>query len=160
MKQKLALSCALIHRPKTLFLDEPTTGVDAVSRKEFWELLRTLREEGITIMVSTPYMDEASQCDRVGLLQQGKLMDVNTPQGLRDSFGRTILGVKSDDMLGLLQYSKSREEVEQAYPFGERHHVVLKNGVSHLQFPEGVDVLKVEPDIEDCFISLMGTHAG
>jgi ABC-2 type transport system ATP-binding protein len=160
MKQKLALSCALIHRPKTLFLDEPTTGVDAVSRKEFWELLRSLRAEGITIMVSTPYMDEASLCDRVGLIQQGRMLGVDTPQQLRNAFGKKLLSVKGPDMLQLLRQLQNREEVENAYPFGEHHHVVLKASANALHLPEGIEVQIVEPDIEDCFISLMRSHAG
>lgn len=160
MKQKLALSCALIHRPKTLFLDEPTTGVDAVSRKEFWELLRSLKEEGITIMVSTPYMDEASLCDRVALMQQGSIMDVDTPDGLRQSFGSKLLAVKSRDMLALLKQLQAMPEVEHAYPFGEKHHVVLKTGVGNLVFQDQVEVEEILPDIEDCFISLMRAHVG
>jgi ABC-type multidrug transport system ATPase subunit len=159
MKQKLALSCALIHRPQTLFLDEPTTGVDAVSRKEFWELLRSLRAEGITIMVSTPYMDEASLCDRVGLIQQGSIMGVDTPQQLRKAFGKKLLSVKGPDMLQLLKQLQNMEEVENAYPFGEHHHAVLKASAHALYLPDGIEVQEVEPDIEDCFISLMRSHA-
>jgi ABC-type multidrug transport system ATPase subunit len=160
MKQKLALSCALIHRPKTLFLDEPTTGVDAVSRKEFWELLRSLRAEGITIMVSTPYMDEASLCDRVGLIQQGRMMGADTPQHLRNAFGKKLLSVKGPDMLQLLKQLQNMEEVENAYPFGEHHHAVLKASAHALHLLAGIEVQAVEPDIEDCFISLMRSHAG
>lgn len=160
MKQKLALSCALIHRPQTLFLDEPTTGVDAVSRKEFWELLRSLRAEGITIMVSTPYMDEASLCDRVGLIQQGRIMGVDTPQQLRNAFGKKLLSVKGPDMLQLLRQLQHMEGVENAYPFGEHHHAVLKTSADALHLPDGIEVQEVEPDIEDCFISLMRSHAG
>lgn len=159
MKQKLALSCALIHRPRILFLDEPTTGVDAVSRKEFWELLRSLRAEGITIMVSTPYMDEASLCDRVGLIQSGKIMQVNTPDGLRSSFGKKILAVQGPDMLSVLDYFKQLDGVEDAYPFGEKHHVVLKENVFSVHIPEGIEVAEAQVDIEDCFISLMKSHA-
>src|ERR1044072_7048565 len=102
MKQKLALSCALIHKPSVLFLDEPTTGVDAVSRKEFWEMLRSLKKQGITILVSTPYMDEASLCDRVALIQSGKILSINTPQGVVNEYGRKLFAVKSADMLHLL----------------------------------------------------------
>jgi len=160
MKQKLALSCALIHKPKALFLDEPTTGVDAVSRKEFWELLRSLRNEGITILVSTPYMDEASLCDRVGLIQTGNIMQVNTPAGLRASFGKKILAVRSNEMLKTLELFKNMEGVEDAYPFGEKHHVVLKENVHQLNIPEGIEVEEAAVDIEDCFISLMKSHVG
>lgn len=163
MKQKLALSCALIHRPTVLFLDEPTTGVDAVSRKEFWEMLRSLKQQGITILVSTPYMDEASLCDRVALMQNGKLLSVNTPAGVRASFGKPLLAIKSDKMLPLLKDLKQFPEVADAYPFGEYHHAVMKAGYdehrlnSYLQ-QQGhtdVEVKTIEPDIEDCFMDLM-----
>src|SRR6476660_8906495 len=127
MKQKLALSCALIHRPTVLFLDEPTTGVDAVSRKEFWEMLKRLKQQDITILVSTPYMDEAGLCDRVALIQSGKILSINTPKGVVDQFGKKLYAVKSSDMLHLLNDLKKHEEVEDAYPFGEFHHVVMKN---------------------------------
>ena len=161
MKQKLALSCALIHRPSVLFLDEPTTGVDAVSRKEFWEMLKKLKQQGITILVSTPYMDEAGLCDRVALVQSGKILSVNTPQGVVDGFGKKLLAVKSSDMLHLLNDLKNCGEVEDAYPFGEYHHAVMKSGgeqalKNYLQ-PTGrqYELKEVEPDIEDCFIALM-----
>jgi ABC-2 type transport system ATP-binding protein len=163
MKQKLALSCALIHRPSVLFLDEPTTGVDAVSRKEFWEMLRSLKQQGITILVSTPYMDEASLCDRVALMQNGKLLSVNTPAGVRASFGKPLLAIKADKMLPLLNDLKHSPDVEEAYPFGEYHHAVMKAGydkgrlTAYLQ-QQGhgsVEVKEIEPDIEDCFMDLM-----
>jgi len=161
MKQKLALSCALIHRPSVLFLDEPTTGVDAVSRKEFWEMLKRLKEQGITILVSTPYMDEASMCDRVALIQSGKILSINTPKGIVDEFGKKLLAVKSHDMLRLLNDLKNCEAVEDAYPFGEYHHVVLKaNGEESLnnflkQTGRQYELKEEKPDIEDCFIALM-----
>jgi ABC-2 type transport system ATP-binding protein len=163
MKQKLALSCALIHRPSVLFLDEPTTGVDAVSRKEFWDMLGRLKEQGITILVSTPYMDEASLCDRVALLQNGEILNVNTPEGVINSFDKPLLAVKSRRMLPLLEDLKSFEGGLNAYPFGEFHHLVLKKGVDetsakiYLQ-QKGYDDLqmqKIKPDIEDCFIARM-----
>jgi ABC-type multidrug transport system ATPase subunit len=155
MKQKLALCCALIHKPTVLFLDEPTTGVDAVSRKEFWEMLRKLKQEGITILVSTPYMDEASLCDRVALIQDGKILQVNTPQGITSQFGRKLLAAKSDHMLALLKELKSTAGVEDAYPFGEYHHVVLKPGTQDIPVAEGVTVKETQPNIEDCFMALM-----
>ena len=161
MKQKLALSCALIHRPSVLFLDEPTTGVDAVSRKEFWEMLKKLKQQGITILVSTPYMDEAGMCDRVALIQSGKILSINTPQGVVNEFGKTLLAVKSNDMLHLLNDLKQYEEVADAYPFGEYHHVVMKSGNekelnNYLQKTNRqYEVKQVQPDIEDCFIALM-----
>src|SRR5215831_12868889 len=122
MKQKLALSCALIHRPTILFLDEPTTGVDAVSRKEFWEMLRRLKEQGITILVSTPYMDEAELCDRVALIQSGKILTINTPRGIIDEFKKPLLAARAANMLHLLNDLKKYEGVESAYPYGEYHH--------------------------------------
>lgn len=159
MKQKLALSCALIHKPKVLFLDEPTTGVDAVSRKEFWELLKNLKAQGITIMVSTPYMDEAALCDRVGLIQNGTLMQVSTPGGLRESFGKKVLALRGTHLLKIADSLKLMSGVEAVYPFGEVHHLVLKEGISHIELPVGIQAEEVEPDIEDCFISLMKSHA-
>ncbi len=161
MKQKLALSCALIHRPSVLFLDEPTTGVDAVSRKEFWEMLRRLKEQGITILVSTPYMDEASLCDRVALIQSGRIMQIDTPAGIVKQFGKKLLAVKSNNMLDLLNILNDQDVVENAYPFGEYHHVVLKNGGGDILRNElnrkGVvfDMEEAEANIEDCFIRLM-----
>ncbi|MBN8876028.1 MAG: ABC transporter ATP-binding protein [Sphingobacteriales bacterium] len=161
MKQKLALSCALIHYPSVLFLDEPTTGVDAVSRKEFWEMLRRLKEKGITILVSTPYMDEASLCDRVALMQEGKLMSVNTPSGIVEQFGKPLLAVRSGNMLQLLRDLKQCREVEDAYPFGEYHHAVMKKDFSQqeleacLKNHPGVTIKAIQPDIEDCFMDLM-----
>ena len=163
MKQKLALSCALIHRPTVLFLDEPTTGVDAVSRKEFWEMLRSLKQQGITILVSTPYMDEASLCDRVALMQNGKLLSVNTPAGVRASFGKPLLAIKADKMLPLLKDLKQFPEVEDAYPFGEYHHAVMKAGYDEKKLESylqqhghaALEVKVIEPDIEDCFMDLM-----
>jgi ABC-type multidrug transport system ATPase subunit len=163
MKQKLALSCALIHRPSVLFLDEPTTGVDAVSRKEFWDMLQRLKQQGITILVSTPYMDEASLCDRVALMQGGQILSINTPEGVIDSFDKPLLAVKGNRMLPLLEDLKAYEGAEDAYPFGEYHHLVLKKGANetnaktYLQqkgYTEA-SVQKIRPDIEDVFMALM-----
>lgn len=166
MKQKLALSCALIHRPSVLFLDEPTTGVDAVSRKEFWEMLRRLKQQGITILVSTPYMDEASLCDRVALIQQGSIMSIDTPQGIIDQFRQPVMAVKAGNMLRLLNELKTFSGQVDAYPFGEFHHVVLKDEQKEEELrkflaekkPEGLEIKKIRPDIEDCFMALMKTH--
>lgn len=161
MKQKLALSCALIHRPTVLFLDEPTTGVDAVSRKEFWEMLKRLKEQGITILVSTPYMDEAAMCDRVALLQTGKILSINTPQGIVNAFGKKIAAVKSNNMLQLLELIKTSGLVEDVYPFGEYHHAILKgNEIGPLQFflqenNAGAEIKETTANIEDCFMALM-----
>lgn len=163
MKQKLALSCALIHRPVVLFLDEPTTGVDAVSRREFWEMLQRLRQQGITILVSTPYMDEAALCDRVLLMQEGEALSIGTPGEIIKSFSKKILAVKSERMFPLLKDVEARKEVEDSYAFGEYHHVILKEGYDETgfrQFLENrghsqLEVRPVEPNIEDCFMHLM-----
>jgi ABC-type multidrug transport system ATPase subunit len=162
MKQKLALSCALIHRPSVLLLDEPTTGVDAVSRKEFWEMLKRLKQQGITILVSTPYMDEASLCDRIALIQEGKILSLNTPSGIIREFGKPLLAAKASNMLHLLNSLKASGEVADAYPFGEYHHVVMKGTgreerlISEIKnkIPEA-ELITVKPDIEDCFMALM-----
>lgn len=162
MKQKLALSCALIHKPSVLLLDEPTTGVDAVSRKEFWEMLKNLKKQGITILVSTPYMDEASLCDRIALVQNGEVLSLDTPKGVTDSFDRPLLAAKSGDMLTLLKKLKAAPGVEDAYPFGEYHHVVLQKNYNKNDFQsfisaqqQHVEVIPAEANIEDCFMKLM-----
>ncbi len=162
MKQKLALSCALIHRPSVLFLDEPTTGVDAVSRKEFWDMLKKLKQQGITILASTPYMDEASLCDRVALIQEGKLLSVNTPAGVINEFDRPLLAAKAGNMLELLKELKTLPMVEDAYPFGEYHHVVLKEKGDEEElrqalnaYSKPVELISETPNIEDCFMALM-----
>src|SRR5689334_14190442 len=159
MKQKLALSCALIHKPSVLFLDEPTTGVDAVSRKEFWEMLRNLKRQGITILVSTPYMDEASLCDRVALIQNGEILSVDSPEGVIASFKQPLVAVKDDNMLQLLNDLQQFEGVQDAYPFGEYHHVVLKNDYTESAVAEYLKqhhyehaaIQSIKADIEDCF---------
>jgi len=158
MKQKLALSCALVHKPDVLFLDEPTTGVDAVSRKEFWDMLKGLKQQGITILVSTSYMDEASLCDEVALIQSGKILQINSPQNIIQQFGRKIIAAKSNNMLQLLSEVKQLADVEDAYPFGEYHHIVLKKGINHLTLPTHVTTIAAEPNIEDCFMALMKTN--
>jgi ABC-type multidrug transport system ATPase subunit len=163
MKQKLALSCALIHRPSVLFLDEPTTGVDAVSRKEFWDMLKGLKQQGITILVSTPYMDEAELCDRVALMQSGNILSINTPKGITENFGKPLLAVRSSKMFSLLNDLKVFESAEDVYAFGEYHHLVLKKNTDKAivqQFIQSkghqdIEVLEANPVIEDCFISLM-----
>lgn len=164
MKQKLALSCALIHRPSVLFLDEPTTGVDAVSRKEFWELLRGLQATGISILVSTPYMDEASLCDRVALMQEGRVMGINTPKGITSNFAKPLYAIRADNMYELMQRLQQSEAVESCYPFGQHHHVVFKNSklgsdeIRNLVAPlasGAPEISRIEPTIEDSFMALM-----
>jgi len=162
MKQKLALSCALIHKPSVLLLDEPTTGVDAVSRKEFWEMLKKLKKQGITILVSTPYMDEAGLCDRIALVQNGKLLSLNTPEGVTNSFDKPLLAAKSSDMLRLLKHLKAAPGVVDAYPFGEYHHVVLNKNYNRPELENFIingqadaEIIEAAPNIEDCFMNLM-----
>jgi len=164
MKQKLALSCALIHRPSVLFLDEPTTGVDAVSRKEFWELLRQLQKQKITILVSTPYMDEASLCDRVALIQEGKILDIDSPQGITGKFKKPIWSFSAKNMYHLMLELKDLDIVESCYPFGQVHHVIFKNEnvrmeeVQKVLQAKGYEEVRIEPikaSIEDSFMDLM-----
>jgi ABC-type multidrug transport system ATPase subunit len=163
MKQKLALSCALIHRPVVLFLDEPTTGVDAVSRKEFWEMLQGLKQQGITILVSTPYMDEAALCDRVLLMQEGNTLSIGTPEEITNSFSQTLIAVKSEKMYQLLKDLPQWKEIEDSYSFGEYHHAVMKEGFNEdalRKFLEdkghkNLEMHSVQPNIEDCFLHLM-----
>jgi len=165
MKQKLALSCALIHRPKVLFLDEPTTGVDPVSRQEFWEMLQNLKKAGITILVSTPYMDEASLCDRVALIQDGTILSVATPAKIIQDFAKPLLAVKSDNLHHLNQDLKSFEHTDSVYIFGEYLHYTEKNyqNTKRLQnYLEqkghtGLEIKEIPPTIEDCFMEL-STH--
>lgn len=161
MKQKLALSCALIHRSNVLFLDEPTTGVDAVSRREFWDMLSQLKTQGITILVSTPYMDEASRCDRIALCNEGHILGVNTPQNFVHDFNEMLYGIRAKDMFGLLQRARSIEGVAACYPFGEYHHLIANDNfnpsifTSQLSDIEGLEICTQEPSIEDVFIKLM-----
>lgn len=161
MKQKLALSCALIHRPDVLFLDEPTTGVDAVSRREFWDMLSQLKTQGITILVSTPYMDEASRCDRIALCNEGHILGVNTPQNFVHDFNEMLYGIRAKDMFSLLQSARSIEGVAACYPFGEYHHLIANDNfnpsifTSQLSDLVGLEICRQEPTIEDVFIKLM-----
>ncbi|MCX6259843.1 MAG: ABC transporter ATP-binding protein [Bacteroidia bacterium] len=163
MKQKLALSCALIHKPGLLVLDEPTTGVDAVSRAEFWEMLRKLRQHNITILVSTPYMDEAMRCDRVALIQGGKILSVDQPERIRDGFTSRLFTVKAADKYRLILSLRKYPETNTAYPFGDSVHVTFINNrydESLLSFlkSEGIENVNIEESkagIEDRFLELM-----
>lgn len=164
MKQKLALSCALIHKPSILFLDEPTTGVDAVSRKEFWEMLKRLKQQGITIIVSTPYMDEATLCDRIALIDSGKILSVDTPEGIVNSFRGKLYAVKSDNMHQLIIDLRAFEDTRTCFAFGTHHHISFKDSerdytreVSdylHVKGHKNVEIQPVQPSIEDCFIDM------
>lgn len=161
MKQKLALSCALIHCPSVLFLDEPTTGVDAVSRSEFWDMLSNLKKQGITILVSTPYMDEASRCDRIALMNEGRILGIDTPENMVKAFDLPLYGVKAKNMFALLEVVRKQPGVLNCYPFGEMHHLVadasfnaeeMKKTLANV---DGFCIEPVVPTIEDMFIKLM-----
>ena len=170
MKQKLALSCALIHKPSVLFLDEPTTGVDPVSRKEFWGMLKNLKAQGITILVSTPYMDEAGLCDRIALIQNGQFLKIDTPKNIVNQYENKLWAVQSDNMYKLLNDLRANELTSNCFAFGDKIHVS-----SPLNPPEGdlkifdiekiqntlsnnghnnIVIKEIEPTIEDCFMQL------
>ena len=162
MKQKLALCCALIHKPKVLFLDEPTTGVDVVSRKEFWQMLAKLKEQGISILVSTPYMDEASLCDRIALMQAGKVLSTSTPAQIIADYPTTLYAVKAADLYALLQHLRQKPEIDSCYPFGEYLHLTLKEDTNITLFQQQLKTTfphlewkAIIPTIEDSFIRLM-----
>lgn len=163
MKQKLALSCALIHRPKVLLLDEPTTGVDAVSRQEFWEMLKRLKTQQITLLVSTPYMDEAGLCDRVALIQNGKILTVDKPGNIVSTFDKPLLAVRSRHMYKLIQDLRTYEKTHSAFPFGEFVHLAGKTTVEPEELREWltgkghseIDIQPTQATIEDCFMELM-----
>ncbi len=154
MKQKLALSCALIHKPTVLFLDEPTTGVDPVSRKEFWEMLKKLKKQGITILASTPYMDEASLCDRIALIQNGEFMQVDSPKNIIASYPDTLWAVHTEHISQTLNELRSNPAVKSAYSFGDTIHVTLHEA-DHFQFSTfNFQFEKITPSVEDCFMLL------
>ncbi len=163
MKQKLALCCALIHKPTVLFLDEPTTGVDPVSRTEFWDMLHNLKEMGITILVSTPYMDEASRCDRIGLIQDGAFLTINTPKAIEAEFKQPLFSVTSNNMYKLLLDLREESEIKWAFAFGDTVHALFHKEptetgslVKRLQEKgqENVNIQRIDPTIEDCFMDL------
>jgi ABC-2 type transport system ATP-binding protein len=181
MKQKLALCCALVHRPEVLFLDEPTTGVDAVSRKEFWDMLQRLKAQGITILVSTPYMDEADLCERIALIQDGKILSIDTPKNIVDGYPGELYAVKASGLHKLLLDIRQYPGTLSCYAFGEYLHVAFRAdtsgapGLSAHSVPPGqsgdpsalkkyleekghtdVEIKKITPGIEDNFIRLMG----
>lgn len=173
MKQKLALCCALIHRPRILLLDEPTTGVDAVSRREFWDLLDQLRAEGLTIVVSTPYMDEATRCSRVALIQRGMLLAIDTPAAITRSFERAVFAVHATDRYRLLQAIREYPRVHRVYPFGSALHYTDKSddaephesaNALHAWLAKrgfaGATIEVTATTIEDVFIDRMGEAEG
>jgi ABC-2 type transport system ATP-binding protein len=164
MKQKLALSCALIHKPTVLFLDEPTTGVDAVSRQEFWEMLKRLKEQGISIVVSTPYMDEASLCDRVALIQEGSIMQINPPEAIKADYPLALFSVTSTDTYRLIHDLEHLPDARSVFAFGQSAHLAYEPGTltektvaSYLDQKghQEVTIEPIKPGIEDCFMELM-----
>ncbi len=168
MKQKLALSCALIHRPEILLLDEPTTGVDAVSRSEFWEMLATLREKGITILVSTSYMDEATNCERIAMISRGKILEMNTPEELVRGLDERLFNASAANMFELLTQLRMMPEISDCYTFGATLHIVAKpefqpEAAIKRLIAAGIKDVKIYPakgDIEDLFIKLTRNENG
>ena len=161
MKQKLALCCALIHKPAVLILDEPTTGVDAVSRKEFWEMLKTLPDYGMTIVVSTPYMDEAGLCDRVALIQKGRILKTDSPHNIIKDYGKEIYAVRSANMYKLINDLTHFPGKDTVYPFGQYVHFtgnfLTEQLTKYLQDlgHDKIEITKISAGIEDCFMELM-----
>ena len=172
MKQKLALSCALVHRPDILFLDEPTTGVDAVSRREFWDQLHKLRESGLTILVSTPYMDEALRCDRVALMQEGRILDIAVPTEFGKRYDLPLRAIRGSDRYGMLLALREMENAKSVYPFGaELHYTDKRNDIPESQLTAEIEtflasrgfhdaaIAPINAGIEDSFMSLMHRDA-
>jgi ABC-2 type transport system ATP-binding protein len=165
MKQKLALCCALIHRPRILFLDEPTTGVDPVSRKEFWDILKSIRHEGITVVVSTPYMDEATRCDRIALIQDGRIIGINPPGTFIQNFKGKLFTFRCDNIFALLSAMERCPLNCNYYPYGDNCHIAFydsldtalptfekflqENGLRH------ETLVSINPSVEDCFIEIV-----
>ena len=167
MKQKLALSCALIHSPEVLLLDEPTTGVDAVSRREFWDTLNRLKSQGLTIVVSTPYMDEAKRCDRVALMQKGSIMGIDTPENVTKMKNKTVFGVRGEPRYEVIKTLRKYPHAESVYAFGEYLHYTDEREDVDIQEIrmylldhgfKGVEVKAISPTIEDAFMALMEKH--
>lgn len=164
MKQKLALCCALIHEPKLLLLDEPTTGVDPVSRKEFWDMLLRLKQKGITIIVSTPYMDEASLCDRIALIQNGNILDQGSPSSIREKHTAHLYEVAGDNLLPLMKIIKTYDDTISCFAFGSNLHVTLKtaniNALTEYLAQHGFHNLRIQSipaTIEDVFMHKLAT---
>ncbi len=161
MKQKLALCCALIHQPKVLFLDEPTTGVDPVSRKEFWDMLKRLKSKNITVLVSTPYMDEAGMCDRVALIHQGKILAIDSPEGISKAYPFDLYEVKSDKISVTLNQLRKHISVKSCYSFGDVLHVSFEKGFTAINEVldaitiDHLEVKKIEAGVEDSFMAYM-----
>jgi len=163
MKQKLALSCAMIHAPRVIFLDEPTTGVDPVSRKEFWDMLDKLKARGISILVSTPYMDEAARCDKVALMQEGKVLEIDTPAHIVSNFGHTLYYASSPEKSALLRDLRSCRHVRSVFLSGENIHFTVMDELNGFEETKkylreiyaDIKTGKKTPSVEDCFLELM-----
>ena len=163
MKQKLALSCALIHKPLVLVLDEPTFGVDAVSRAEFWDMLKSLKKRGVTILVSTPYMDEALLCDRVALIQKGTILKIDTPQNIEEQFERNLYKVRTEKVYPVLQFLRTELGLEHSYTFGQEIHIYSDEVLDLDEIRAKIDascdvdftVEEGKANIEDCFMDMM-----
>lgn len=165
MKQKLALCCALIHKPSVLFLDEPTTGVDPVSRREFWEMLKRLKMQNITILVSTAYMDEATMCDRIALMHNGKILSIDTPAGISASYPDQLFAVKAENMSKLLKVLSGCQQVLSCYSFGQYAHVSVNRSEQNITeilnkclentSHEKLEINPIQATVEDCFIKLL-----
>lgn len=165
MKQKLALCCALIHKPRVLFLDEPTTGVDPYSRKEFWDILKTIQKQDVTVIVSTPYMDEATRCDRIALIQDGSIIKIDTPYQVIQDFKGQLFTFSTENIFALLKIMEHCPLSCNYYPFGEQLHVIFyeSDDTTLLQFDAFLnenelthgEIVRITPTIEDCFIELM-----
>ena len=160
MKQKLALACTLIHFPEVLFLDEPTTGVDPVSRREFWQILSGLKKEGLTILVTTPYMDEAERCDRVAFIHEGRILQTDTPRGIKRSFERAVVEVICDNIAGMDELLRGTGRIESIQPFGDRLHLIFdENTVTEDDIRNTIDMSslhvssfrRIDPSLEDIF---------
>jgi ABC-type multidrug transport system ATPase subunit len=163
MKQKLALSCALIHKPSTLLLDEPTTGVDPVSRREFWDMLAKLRDQGITILVSTPYMDEARRCDRIALIQNSRFLRIDTPAAIVAGYGKTLWSIRAASMSKLLHDLRQYPDAASCFAFGDAHHVTTRSNTADTKpiadylarcGHSDVEISPIAASIEDCFMEL------
>ena len=162
MKQKLALSCALIHQPEILILDEPTTGVDPVSRKEFWDMLKKLKEGGMTILVSTAYMDEATRCDRIALMRDGEFIAIDTPANIIADYEQILWSVKGDNLASMLDDIRGYPQVETSFAFGDEHHITVDPNLKREELSDyltekgytNVSIHEITPTVEDCFLAL------
>jgi len=163
MRQKLSLACTLIHTPRVLFLDEPTTGVDPVSRRDFWKILSNLLKTGITIVMTTPYLDEAERCSRVGLIHEGKLVVVDTPQALKSRLHGAVIELVCTEIRRAFAVLKAAPEAAEVQLFGDRLNLVVQDpehdapALEARLAREGIEILDkriIRPSLENVFISL------